>query len=112
MTIYRNTAVCGGQAFQRLRLGRMLAGGQVPGLGEARAGGSHGAPPLGHNEEARSRLLRGWINGESEPGGGSTSLRAQRGTMELLTRLYGQLACSARSGGLQPRPFPPPPSEG
>ena len=46
----------------------------MPRLGEARAGGSHGAPPLGHNEEARSRLLRGWINGESEPGGLGSAL--------------------------------------
>ena len=101
--MYRNSAVVGGPAVERIPVGAMIRA--------AAAGG--GAGYLGHNEVGRHRILDDWVRGrgpaaaeacggEGAGGGGRVAgvrLAEQERTMALLSRL-----CEALDAPQAPAP--------
>ena len=83
VTIYRNSAIIGGPAFEHVPIGHLVKRQAAPPWAAAGIG-------LAHNEFGRARILEDWSNGRVS---GTASLHEQRPTMELAARLYADLRC-------------------
>lgn len=78
--VYRNTAVCKGPEFEHIPVGAMVAEQQA----------ESEEPHLGHNEYARARLVRDWI--QRSTSSVAPPLQEQAATMRMLAQLYQALA--------------------